>query len=117
MVQQTTHAPAPAAAPAAATTVAHKAGHVMPSHAAHVSTGEDSFDGHGKRRAAIRDAPGAGLVAWAESAEGVAELERPYSRSTLLDGALLHCSCNCFLIMHTPHALLTHSRSVALECA
>jgi hypothetical protein len=47
----------------------------------------DSLDGGGQQAAlAIRDAPGAGLVMWAESAAGSMELERPYAHSTSLDG-------------------------------
>jgi hypothetical protein len=46
----------------------------------------DSLDGSARPSLAIRDAPGAGLVMWAESAAGVLELERPYARSATLDG-------------------------------
>lgn len=47
----------------------------------------DSLEGGGQKAAlAIRDAPGAGLVMWAESAAGSMELERPYAHSTSLDG-------------------------------
>ena len=46
----------------------------------------DSLDGSARPSLAIRDAPGAGLVLWAESAAGALELERPYARSATLDG-------------------------------
>jgi hypothetical protein len=46
----------------------------------------DSLDGSTRPSLAIRDAPGAGLVMWAESAAGALELERPYARSATLDG-------------------------------
>jgi hypothetical protein len=46
----------------------------------------DSLDGSQKASLAVRDAPGAGLVLWAESAAGAMELERPYAHSTSLDG-------------------------------
>ncbi|KAF8064597.1 BIG3 [Scenedesmus sp. PABB004] len=46
----------------------------------------DSLDGSKCLPLPIRDAPGAGLVAWAESAAGAAELERAYARSASLDG-------------------------------
>jgi hypothetical protein len=49
----------------------------------------DSLDGSTRPSLAIRDAPGAGLVMWAESAAGALELERPYARSATLDGELL----------------------------
>lgn len=53
-----------------------------------VQSGEDSRDSlDGSKRPTIRDAPGAGLVMWAESAVGAVELERPYTRSATLDGA------------------------------
>lgn len=58
-------------------------------------TGEvarDSLDG--SKRPTIRDAPGAGLVMWAESATGAVELERPYARSASLDGGSLTASCD-----------------------
>lgn len=46
----------------------------------------DSLDGSQKAGLTVRDAPGAGLVLWAESAAGSMELERPYTHSTSLDG-------------------------------
>jgi hypothetical protein len=46
----------------------------------------ESSDGGQKTALAVRDAPGAGLVLWAESAAGAMELERPYTYSTSLDG-------------------------------
>jgi hypothetical protein len=46
----------------------------------------DSLDGSTRPSLAIRDAPGAGLVMWAESSAGALELERPYARSATLDG-------------------------------
>jgi hypothetical protein len=46
----------------------------------------DSLDGSKQVALAIRDAPGAGLVMWAESAAGIVELERAYTRSASLDG-------------------------------
>ncbi|KAF6256772.1 hypothetical protein COO60DRAFT_1627056 [Scenedesmus sp. NREL 46B-D3] len=46
----------------------------------------DSLDGSARPSLAVRDAPGAGLVMWAESAAGALELERPYARSATLDG-------------------------------
>jgi hypothetical protein len=48
----------------------------------------DSLDGSARPSLAIRDAPGAGLVLWAESAAGALELERPHARSATLDGEL-----------------------------
>lgn len=52
----------------------------------------DSFIEPGHKTAlAVRDAPGAGLVLWAESAAGAMELERPYTYSTSLDGELSVC--------------------------
>jgi hypothetical protein len=76
-------------------------GNVDPGHAATALTGgaqggsaaagslggvRDSSDGGQKTALAVRDAPGAGLVLWAESAAGAMELERPYTYSTSLDG-------------------------------
>jgi hypothetical protein len=55
----------------------------------------DSLDGSARPSLAIRDAPGAGLVMWAESAAGALELERPYARSATLDGELLGYWCCC----------------------
>lgn len=86
---------APAEAPAAGTNAAGTGNDS--SSAAAVSSGvqggqpgglvRDSLDGGGQKAAlAIRDAPGAGLVMWAESAAGSMELERPYAHSTSLDG-------------------------------
>lgn len=74
-------------------------GNVDPGHAATAVAGaqgaaaagslggvRDSSDGGQKTALAVRDAPGAGLVLWAESAAGAMELERPYTYSTSLDG-------------------------------
>jgi len=69
-------AAAAAAAPAAATA------------AGSLGVMRDSLDGSQKAGLTVRDAPGAGLVLWAESAAGSMELERPYTHSTSLDGEL-----------------------------
>eukprot|EP00879_Flechtneria_rotunda_P005150 GHRR01005432.1.p1 GENE.GHRR01005432.1~~GHRR01005432.1.p1 ORF type:complete len:1373 (+),score=543.66 GHRR01005432.1:373-4491(+) len=46
----------------------------------------DSLDGSKRPVPAIKDVPGAGLVAWAESAAGAMEMERPFTHSASLDG-------------------------------
>lgn len=78
--------------------------------AGHAGVMRDSLDGSQKVSLAVRDAPGAGLVLWAESAAGAMELERPYAHSTNLDGgwaALARCgwvgSHNCKHGLFAPH--------------
>jgi hypothetical protein len=60
----------------------------------------ESLDG-GKAALAVRDAPGANLVLWAESAAGATELERPYTHSTSLDGECAGLGMQP-MVWHTP---------------
>jgi hypothetical protein len=68
------------------TDAAHAAGGGQGAATGHAGIVRDSVDGSQAASLAVRDAPGAGLVLWAESAAGAMELERPYTHSTSLDG-------------------------------
>lgn len=78
--------------------------------AGHAGVMQDSLDGSQKVSLAVRDAPGAGLVLWAESAAGAMELERPYAHSTNLDGGWAALSrCGWFSGSHNcKHGLSAH---------
>lgn len=75
--------------------------------AGHGGIMRDSLDGSQKSSLAVRDAPGAGLVLWAESAAGAMELERPYTHSTSLDGGFLYrdssSPANCSVASQLPN--------------